>query len=314
MRPRNLHLLTAFTCLSLLFVGCNKKVEPKKEESDPNLLHLSQEALSSVTLKTEVIARQNLLNESSFPGRVEMNPATSAVVAPFFEGRIAGLVAQLGDHVKKGDPLVKISSPQTLGEPVLLRSPVEGNVLERKGNVGERVDQNMDLFIISDLSVVMVAVAVDEKSSALIQMNQPATVKVPAYGDEFFKGKPLRIGGRIDPETHALDVIVEVPNPDHKLKPGMVADVGLVTGTVKETLAVPEDAVQSIGDLRMVFVQEKAATEKEPAEFRKVEIKLGRKLGNHFEVIDGLKEGVTVVTQGSLILKAELQKGSLSEE
>jgi membrane fusion protein, heavy metal efflux system len=52
---------------------------------------------------------------------------------------------------------------------------------------------------------------------------------------------------------------------------------------------------------------------KEPEEFLMTEIRLGRKLGDSYEVLEGLEPGSSVATQGSFVLKSEYLKSEIAE-
>jgi multidrug efflux pump subunit AcrA (membrane-fusion protein) len=97
-------------------------------------------------------------------------------------------------------------------------------------------------------------------------------------------------------------VRVVVSNRDEALKPGMLAQVGLLTGAGEDAITVPADAVQRDGERALVFV------EQEPGVFAVREVTVGRKAGNRIEIRSGVEPGEKVVTTGSFRLKSDMKK------
>ncbi|MBA2743383.1 MAG: hypothetical protein H0U43_03595 [Chthoniobacterales bacterium] len=88
----------------------------------------------------------------------------------------------------------------------------------------------------------------------------------------------------------------------------MFADVEIVTTTLRDVVVIPDTAVQTEEDKLIVFVA------LSPNKFEKRALKLGMEQHGRAQVLEGLKAGDTLVTQGSFILKSEMLKGELGEE
>jgi membrane fusion protein, heavy metal efflux system len=80
----------------------------------------------------------------------------------------------------------------------------------------------------------------------------------------------------------------------------MYATIRVYSDAEKDVLVVPESSVQRDRDKKFVFVQRDAQS------FEVREIKLGQSSSDMVKVIDGLREGESVVTQGAFVLKSEL--------
>jgi multidrug efflux pump subunit AcrA (membrane-fusion protein) len=102
-------------------------------------------------------------------------------------------------------------------------------------------------------------------------------------------------------------VYIEVPNQEGLLEPGMFARVEIPVMERRDVLAVPKEAVLSRTNTTIVFV------EKKPGEYHRREIITGLKYNGWIEVIDGLREGEVVVTQGNFLLLSELEKSKFEE-
>jgi cobalt-zinc-cadmium efflux system membrane fusion protein len=110
------------------------------------------------------------------------------------------------------------------------------------------------------------------------------------------------LGNLVTPETRTVEARVEIPNPDGRLRPGMFARASIASSAAKgkQTLVVPQNAVQHIKEKPVVFVEEQLGT------FEKRPVILGSEDDRYVEILDGLKEGERVVTKGSFYLKSVL--------
>src|SRR5437667_77186 len=87
---------------------------------------------------------------------------------------------------------------------------------------------------------------------AAVRVDQPAIVRTAAYPDETFAGKIVLVSPEVDEKTRTTEVRIETESP--KLKPGMFADVEIVTDTVDHVLVIPDDAIQRLDEQEIVFV------------------------------------------------------------
>ena len=138
-------------------------------------------------------------------------------------------------------------------------------------------------------------------------------MQIAAVPDGTIEGKVSRIAPAIDDATRTARVRVEVPNRDGRLRPGMFAAVEFTSASHaggEPTLAVPEEAVQTVEGGPAVFVP----VQGEENTFAKRAVMVGRAVGGMVPVLSGLKEGESVVTRGTFLLKAELGKGEAGHD
>lgn len=186
-------------------------------------------------------------------------------------------------------------------------APFSGRIIGRNLTRGEVVETTENLFVVADLSQVWVRANIPEKDipfvhSVSISGNLEAEVRINAYPDEVFKGTITYVGDVLDPVTRTMQLRLELPNPDGRLKPEMFATIRLYSQALPDRLAVPEAALQRDQGRTFVFVQ-RSATE---YELRNVQI--GESNGTLTAVLHGLAEGEQVVTHGAFVLKSELLK------
>ncbi|MCC6999538.1 MAG: efflux RND transporter periplasmic adaptor subunit [Deltaproteobacteria bacterium] len=186
-------------------------------------------------------------------------------------------------------------------------SPISGVVVERQVTLGQVVTPSDTMFIVMNAQQVWILVDIYEQDLAQVSLEQLVEVRIPAYPGETFKGKVTNIGAMVEPKTRTIKLRVALDNPDGRLKPGMFANVTLAgtTGEARSTVVVPAAAVQRDGDAQLVFLP------RGEREFVAVKVKVGRSFGDLTEILDGLKEGETIVTTGSFLIKSELKKSEL---
>lgn len=186
-----------------------------------------------------------------------------------------------------------------------VRAPFDGSIIESSVVCGDFIEFGQSLFKISDLSFLWVNVNIYEKDLLRVRQGCGASIRVAAFPDEKFKGELALISDVVDEKTRTVKGRVEVSNKQGKLRPGMFAEVDLVSSLESKALFIPEWAVHNIKEKKVVFI---------PAgenSFSVKEIATGSKVNGFVEVIEGLKEGDVFVTEGSFLLKSELLKKTL---
>jgi len=182
---------------------------------------------------------------------------------------------------------------------ISLYAPIGGKIIASTAVRGAMVDQNTEILVIMDPSVLWVEAEIFERDIAKVKIGQDVEVSVPAYPGEVFPGKISYIGDVLKEDTRTITVRTEIRNREYKLKPGMFSDMVVFLNHPDEVLAVPEAAVLDDRDRKIVFVAVAEGYRLQP-------VKLGTKEGGHWEVLDGLTEGDEIVTSGSYQLKSKL--------
>jgi len=135
-------------------------------------------------------------------------------------------------------------------ENTIIRSPVDGVVIDRSVDVGQTVAASLQaptLFTIAqDLSKMQVSTFVDEADIGRIREGQTARFTVDAFGSRKFSGKVTQIRkmGKTIQNVVTYEVIISADNPDLTLMPGMTADVQIELLKKPQVLAVPTAALR----------------------------------------------------------------------
>jgi RND family efflux transporter MFP subunit len=183
-----------------------------------------------------------------------------------------------------------------------LLAPQDGTVIQDDFIQGEQVAPGRVLLEITDERVRWVEARLPPGEAARVSLGDAARVTA-GHDEGWLDGQIVQIHHLLDEGTRTQAVRVAVPDPDHRLHPGVFVDVVVQLGAGEPVLAVPETAVLRApdGDWQ-VFVAEGEDS------FRPAEVKLVRTTGG-LAVIDGLAAGTRVVTSGAFFLQSELAKG-----
>ncbi len=158
-----------------------------------------------------------------------------------------------------------------------------------------------ELFVVTDLAIVWLVGDLYEQDFAAVRVGSEATITTAAYPGLEFRGRVSYIDVRVDPQTRTAKVRVEVPNPGGRLRLGMYVSMVFAGAGGQRQVVIPRAAVQSMGDQSIVFLPVAG----EEGKFLRRKVRLGSASGNSYVVLEGLRAGDTVVTDGSFLLRAE---------
>jgi RND family efflux transporter MFP subunit len=196
--------------------------------------------------------------------------------------------------------IAALKQAEQIDSNVTVPAPIDGVVLARVANLGLVANKAQELFTVADLSIVWVMASLNEKDFASVQVGSAARITAPAYAGRVWNGRVTYIDPQVDPNTRTAQARIEVANPRESLRFQMYVDVEFTSQGAVET-AVPEAAVQSIGDRQFVFLPIKD----NEGSFAMRVVRLGPVANGYYAVLEGLKPNDEVVTEGSFILKAE---------
>ena len=290
--------------------GCSEKeAAPDKAEPKPdvNIVTLTKANLEHVTIKIEPAQLGTMETTLKTAGSVTANANKTAKVVSTLEGRLVKLNFDLNDAVKVGDVLALVQTPELLGKSLEVKAPIDGVIIDRKASTGELVGKDKEIYTISDPSDLWVIAEIKERDVGAVKVGQNAMFTVLAYPGETFRGKVVRLGNQVQPESRTLEVRIEVNKADGRLKPGMFADLEITTSVTPEVMVVPETALQMIDETPAIFVALGGN------KFEKRNVKTGVSQHGRVQIIDGIKLGDRIVTDGGFTLKSEMLKGELQD-
>jgi Cu(I)/Ag(I) efflux system membrane fusion protein len=179
-----------------------------------------------------------------------------------------------------------------------LYAPVSGRILTRDVTQGQKIDPGMNLLEIADLTRVWVLADVYEYELPFVHEGQRATMTLSYLPGRTFEGRISLVYPMLSETTRTVKVRLEFANTDASLKPEMFAHVE-IRSDLGTKIVVPATAVISTGERDLVFVKRGEGT------YEPREVKLGVRLPDAFEVLEGLSEGEEVVVSGNFLLDSE---------
>lgn len=182
---------------------------------------------------------------------------------------------------------------------------VSGTVSAKLVEQGDYIKQGQPLLKISKLSTVWGNFDVYENQIDNFKKGQEVMVSTNAYANEEFKGKVDFIDPVLNTKTRIVTLRVVLNNKHNKFKPGMFVEAKIKnrTGNKNNTVSIPSSAVLWTGKRSIVYIKQN--TTKPVFEMR--EITLGKKLGDSYEVLEGLSNGDEIVTNGVFTIDAAAQ-------
>ncbi|MDB5474553.1 MAG: secretion protein HlyD, partial [Phenylobacterium sp.] len=176
----------------------------------------------------------------------------------------------------------------------MIRAPFAGVVGLSDVAPGALVNPGAPIVTLDDLTSIRVDFQVPEQYLTQIHEGQGIDAAVEAYPGQTVHGVIQRIDTRVDERTRAITARAEFPNPNHRLKPGMLIRVAISRGQ-RQAMAAPEAAVSVQGDSAFVFVIHavgpRTIVEQRP-------VITGLRQDNFVELLEGVQPGDRIVADG----------------
>lgn len=195
-----------------------------------------------------------------------------------------------------------IQAAEAQNEPIrpdlAMRAPIAGTVVQKMVLPGQFIQAGTTAaFVISNTSTVWVQGHVYDKDLATVHVGDLVDERNSSFPDAFH-GVVANIGDMLDPATRTTSVRIVTQNPRGLLKKDLFVDVVIHDKTTRDVLVVPTTAVLYDAEtFPFVYVQV------EPGRFALRLVKIGGQQGADTQILDGVKEGEPVVSQGSLFLQ-----------
>lgn len=254
-----------------------------------------------VTDGAEVKRGQLLLKLRDDGARAQLAEAEARFkLAEAKHGRVAALFERQNTSRQELDQAVAerdlaaagVASAQDAVRRTEVRAPFDGTVGRVEVSVGASVGPATTVTRIEDLTEVTVDLGVPERLVPNVAVGSTVRVEVDAWAGEVFVGEVRYVAPRIDAATRTFEVRAHVANADRRLRPGLSAEVELVTASRQDAVMVPTQAVLATDRGTTVFVVDPEGK----AQARPV--KTGTRTDERVEVVEGLAAGDRVVVEG----------------
>jgi membrane fusion protein, copper/silver efflux system len=232
-------------------------------------------------------------NERSPGGPGKDNNAASLQGAATSQAR-ADRLRNLGMSDAQIDEL---TTTRKIPEDIYVVAPTNGYVLARNISPGQRFERHAELYTIADLSRVWVIAELFGADRTALRPGTVVRITAPDIS-EVFAAQVSNALPEIDPVSRSLKVRLDVDNPRVALRPNMLVIVELPV-SLSPGLTVPSSAILDSGLSKRVFVK----TDQDTFAARTVET--GWQQDNRVQILKGLQEGDSVVSDGTFLVDSE---------
>lgn len=191
------------------------------------------------------------------------------------------------------------TNPQNmvLGQSLVIRTPISGNVIETNIVTGQYISSDSDpVATVADLSKVWIVAQVKERDLRFIHEGDDMDIHISAYQDKIVKGKVFRMDEAVDEETRSIKVLSICDNSDGLLKLGMYATVHFLDKPT-DCIVIPEKALLQDENNSFVFVQ------KGENQFVKTQVETSGGKDGKAIVTKGLDKNDVIISEGGYYLK-----------
>jgi len=262
---------------------------------------ISPERQQMIGVKTEIVKVRPLTKVLRVAGKIAYDPELAITQDEF----IQSLNAQ--DNVKDSPLVDVINNAKSLTDASRTKLKLLGMTDSQIENLKKTRKSETSLYLPQDGDTIWAYLSVYEYEIGSVKTGESVTIEAVAYPGEKFSGKVVSVNPVLDSVTRTNQVRVKVINPNNKLKPEMFINA-VINQNLGAKLAVPESAVLDTGLRKIVYLS------KPNDILESHEVILGKKAGNYYEVLNGLKNGDVVVTSGNFLVDSESKLKNPSQE
>ncbi|WP_166142191.1 efflux RND transporter periplasmic adaptor subunit [Methylosinus sp. RM1] len=187
-----------------------------------------------------------------------------------------------------------------------LRAPFGGRLGIRGVDLGQYIGAGSVIVTLQALDPIYLDFTLPQQALNGIEVGQSIDAGVDAFPGKKFTGKIVAINSKVDQASRNVQVRASLANADHKLTPGMFAQIDIATGNPERLITLPQTAIVYAPFGNSVFlVQKSAAADDKGAGLsaQQAFVRLGATRGDEVAVLEGVTEGATVVTAGQVKLR-----------
>jgi cobalt-zinc-cadmium efflux system membrane fusion protein len=259
-------------------------------------------AAGTFEMTSKELKRATYLNQTSGVSEREVEQATSDQQAA--DGALRAARNAVRVFGKSDDEIDQIISSRRIDPALVVPSPISGQITSFNAPPGLLVQPGTPPapYTVADVSVKWMLANVVESDIALYRVGQPVAVKVSAYPGRVFQGQVSKIYATVDPTTHRATIRSDIRDPGNELRPGMLANFVIGLQKPVEAVAISANGVVRESDGTMT-----AWVTTDRHRFTQTLIKTGLRADGRVQILDGLRPGELVVSDGAVFLSNMLQ-------
>jgi cobalt-zinc-cadmium efflux system membrane fusion protein len=208
---------------------------------------------------------------------------------------------------KSESDIDKMISTRTADPTLVVPSPIDGRITSRSAAPGLFVQPGNTPapFTVADIDTMWMVANVGDGDSPAFRVGQPVKVGIEAFPGRTFEGVVTLVGAAVDPNTHRVPVRSQIKDPQHELRSGMFANFVIGVAPPARSPAIPLNGVVREGDGTMT-----AWVTADRRRFTQRVVRIGEERDGYRQILDGVKAGELVATDGALFLSNELATAS----
>lgn len=223
-----------------------------------------------------------------------------------FEAKAVSQQTLDADRASLEQAQANVATQQALLDKKTIRAPFAGRLGIRSVDLGQYLDAGATIVTLQALDPIYLDFTLPQQALGAIRVGQAVTIRTDSYPGLTFNGEVAVINPKVDVNTRNLQVRATLRNPDHKLLPGMYATVDIAVGQPQRYITLPRTAIAFNPYGAIVYRVEENGTDAQGQPKLVVNqnfITVGESRGDQVAVVDGVKEGDTVVTSGQIKLR-----------
>jgi membrane fusion protein (multidrug efflux system) len=200
----------------------------------------------------------------------------------------------------------QVAQQQALVDYKSIKAPFSGRLGIRQVDLGQFLAAGTTVVTLQQLDPIYVDFFLPEQALAQIKVGQHVAAKIDAYPGHAFDGAISAINSLVDIATRNVQIRATFNNPDSRLLPGMFATVEIDVGSAQRLVTLPQTAIAYNSYGNIVFLVEEKGTDaagKPRLVARQTFVTTGETRGDQVSILNGVKEGDTVVTAGQMKLR-----------
>jgi membrane fusion protein (multidrug efflux system) len=198
-----------------------------------------------------------------------------------------------------------VAEQQAVVDQKILRAPFAGHLGIRAVDLGQYLAAGTQVVTLQALDPLYVDFYLPQQALADIKVDQTIEVHVDTWPGVNFDGQISAINPQVDTTSRNVQIRATLPNPDHRLLPGMFATLDISTGTQQRHITLPQTAIayNSYGDTVYVVIDKgKDAQGRSQLIAQQTFVTAGDTRGDQVAILKGIKAGDVIVSAGQIKL------------
>ena len=259
-------------------------------------------ALSQQQLAARAVTRAKQLLDADVIGsaelqrrQAELEQATADLASASEQLKVLGMT---------DEGIAALKEKKTVNSVVPVYATITGTVLDRRVTIGQVVQAAEIVAVLADLSHVWLVADVPEQTAGSLAVGKEVKAEIAALPGHEISGTLSFVSAIVNPETRTVRARMNLPNPDRKYKPAMLATMTLQENAERQRL-IPSTAVVRENNEDYLFVQTG------PLHFAMRKVRLGDEIDGMRRLEDGVRPGEKIVLDGAFHLNNERKQMAL---